>query len=173
MGLTASEGTAKEHDWRHSCHLHQASTLEAKARGRQKLSAYAHRRLRLVTHLPAVLSLKALHVKFWQYFWKFFTNPFYIAVFLSSSLRVKGNIWTLWNKQRYRENDPLKICKEWLPTQTRLAKLSQGWLEGLFTLACIFWLGSRLLSSIEFSQLTADRTSTGYVISSIWIELID
>lgn len=64
MGLTASEGTAKEHDWRGSCHLHQASILDAKARGRQKLSAYTHRHLRLVTHLLAVFSLKALHVKF-------------------------------------------------------------------------------------------------------------
>lgn len=65
MGLTASEGTAKEHDWRGSCHLHQANILDAKARGRQKLSAYTYKHLRLVTHLLAVFSLKALHVKFW------------------------------------------------------------------------------------------------------------
>lgn len=78
--------TAKEHDWRGSCHLHQASILDAKARGRQKLSVYTHRHLRLVTHLLAVFSLKALHVKIWQYLWKHFTNHFCISAFLSSSL---------------------------------------------------------------------------------------
>jgi len=68
MGLTVSEGTAKEHDWRGRCHLHQANVLEAKARGRQKLSAYTQRHFRLVTHLLAAFSLKALYVKFQQYF---------------------------------------------------------------------------------------------------------
>lgn len=43
MGLTASEGTAKEHGWKGCCHLHQANVLEAKARGRQKLSDYTQK----------------------------------------------------------------------------------------------------------------------------------
>jgi len=85
-GPDSFTGTAKEHDWRGSGHLHEASILEAKARGRQKLSVYTHRHLRLVTHLLAVFSLKALHVKFWQYFYKYFRNHFCISAFLFSSL---------------------------------------------------------------------------------------
>lgn len=64
MGLTVSEGTAKEHDWRGRCHLHQANVLEEKARGRQKLSDYKQRHFRLVTHLLAAFSLKALMSSF-------------------------------------------------------------------------------------------------------------